>query len=722
MKPTLLLTTFVAVTLILAAASAMAAVPQMINYQGRLTDSAGVPIDGAQLIKFIIYDDSTDGNELWNSGFQNVTVTGGLFSKQLGASPMPPIPDTVFLDTVRYLGITVGVDPEITPRTKLISVPYAYYALHSDTAAIAIISQDISCVGCVGSTEIEDGTIQFGDIGNNGASENQVMKWNGSAWAPANDETGGGGDITAVNAGNGLTGGGTTGDVTIYIDSGWVDAFVDTADARYADQAGFADSADAITDGAVDFTDIGQNGAALDQVMKWSGSNWIAADDETGSGGGWVDDGDVLRLETATDSVGIGTATPTEKLEVSGNIKASGTIQSGNSIVIDGSTDKITASGGMIDFDDENLVTTGKATIGPNNTNTGVDAFVAGSYNKAYGDYSVIAGGGGAAEADSNAAPGDNSTVGGGAGNRASDYFATISGGRLNTAAEYGSTVGGGQFNTASGHDAVIGGGQMNVASGSSSTVGGGDSNGATNSFSTVGGGSSNQATGEFSTVGGGNGNHARSYWSTVSGGYSNRANGSCSTVPGGHLNYADSAYTFAAGRRAKAVHDGAFVWADHTDADFTSTASDQFLIRANGGVGIGTNSPSEELHVVGDICYTGTIGACSDVRYKKDIETIGAALETVLQLRGVTYNWKQGEYPDQKFDDQTHLGFIAQEIKDLLPGVVMTDNDGYMSVDYSRLTPLLVEAMKELKTENDELRNRLAKIEALLQQLVNNQ
>jgi hypothetical protein len=67
-------------------------------------------------------------------------------------------------------------------------------------------------------------------------------------------------------------------------------------------------------------------------------------------------------------------------------------------------------------------------------------------------------------------------------------------------------------------------------------------------------------------------------------------------------LNVADSAYSFAAGRRAKAVHDGAFVWADQTDADFSSTASDQFLIRANGGVGIGTPSPNEQLDVDGKL------------------------------------------------------------------------------------------------------------------------
>ncbi|MGB2805008.1 MAG: hypothetical protein WBD64_08960 [Candidatus Zixiibacteriota bacterium] len=81
-------------------------------------------------------------------------------------------------------------------------------------------------------------------------------------------------------------------------------------------------------------------------------------------GGGWADDGNAVRLETATDSVGIGTATPSEKLEVSGNIKASGTITCGSSITIDGATDKITTTSGTIDFDNENLQTTGNTDVG----------------------------------------------------------------------------------------------------------------------------------------------------------------------------------------------------------------------------------------------------------------------------------------------------------------------------------------------------------------------
>ena len=71
----------------------------------------------------------------------------------------------------------------------------------------------------------------------------------------------------------------------------------------------------------------------------------------------------------------------------------------------------------------------------------------------------------------------------------------------------------------------------------------------------------------------------------------------SFATIPGGESNNATT-YAFAAGRRAQAVNQGSFVWADSQNADFTSTAANQFLIRASGGVGIGVANPTRELEV----------------------------------------------------------------------------------------------------------------------------
>ncbi len=118
----------------------------------------------------------------------------------------------------------------------------------------------------------------------------------------------------------------------------------------------------------------------------------------------------------------------------------------------------------------------------------------------------------------------------------------------------------------------------------------------------TVGGGNLNQATASASTVAGGSTNIASGANAFVGGGSTNTASGQYSMVPGGLSNQAQTPYSFAAGRRAIAQHKGTFVWADSTNANFASGGPNQFLIRAGGGVGIGTTSPAQQLDVNGAI------------------------------------------------------------------------------------------------------------------------
>jgi len=90
-----------------------------------------------------------------------------------------------------------------------------------------------------------------------------------------------------------------------------------------------------------------------------------------------------------------------------------------------------------------------------------------------------------------------------------------------------------------------------------------------------------------------------------------------------------------------------------------------------------------------------------SDSRYKTDVSPILNALDKVLNLNGVYYTWIRG------VDTSTHVGFIAQDVNNVFPEVVSIDKDGYFSLDYSKFTPLLVEAIKELddnKIENDSI------------------
>jgi trimeric autotransporter adhesin len=145
------------------------------------------------------------------------------------------------------------------------------------------------------------------------------------------------------------------------------------------------------------------------------------------------------------------------------------------------------------------------------------------------------------------------------------------------------------------------------------------------------------------------------------------------------------------------------------------------------GNVGIGCTSPAYKLHVVGDIAAQGgtlraasavvstTISACSDIRFKKDILPLTSALANVMKLQGVTYYWKVKEFPDRYFNDRKQIGIIAQEIEKVYPELVQTDKDGYKSVDYSKLTPILLEAIKDQQKEIDSLNARMKKIEELL-------
>lgn len=108
----------------LLAISVGAAVPTSMNYQGRLTTPTGAAVpDGSYDVVFTIYDASVGGVSKWSEA-KIVTAEGGLFAVELGTSN--PIPDTVFSNANRYLGVKVGSDPEMTPRARLVSVPYAY--------------------------------------------------------------------------------------------------------------------------------------------------------------------------------------------------------------------------------------------------------------------------------------------------------------------------------------------------------------------------------------------------------------------------------------------------------------------------------------------------------------------------------------------------------------------------------------------------------------------
>lgn len=103
-----------------------AVVPPGITQQGRLLDSEGNPVTGEVTFTFTIYDEATEGNELWTAE-QEITLDDGYFSTRLGGSGAP-FPAALFNGSDRFLGVAVGSDDEMSPRQTLGSVPYAHMA------------------------------------------------------------------------------------------------------------------------------------------------------------------------------------------------------------------------------------------------------------------------------------------------------------------------------------------------------------------------------------------------------------------------------------------------------------------------------------------------------------------------------------------------------------------------------------------------------------------
>lgn len=94
--------------------------------------------------------------------------------------------------------------------------------------------------------------------------------------------------------------------------------------------------------------------------------------------------------------------------------------------------------------------------------------------------------------------------------------------------------------------------------------------------------------------------------------------------------------------------------------------------------------------------CFAFNYFTPSDERFKKDITVIPNALASLEKIRGVYYYYRKEDFPNKNFDSNRQIGLIAQELEAVYPELVTTNPDGFKAVDYSKLTAVLLQAMKE--------------------------
>lgn len=109
----------------------------------------------------------------------------------------------------------------------------------------------------------------------------------------------------------------------------------------------------------------------------------------------------------------------------------------------------------------------------------------------------------------------------------------------------------------------------------------------------------------------------------------------------------------------------------------------------------------TDDLAINGDLYVNGllTYGSCmasSDIRFKKNIHELKDVLTDLRQVRAITHEWRHDEFPNKKWRQGLEYGVIAQELEEVFPHAVMNDKDGYKMVDYTKLNPIILQAINE--------------------------
>ena len=400
------------------------------------------------------------------------------------------------------------------------------------------------------------------------------------------------GDITAVAAGTGLSGGGTSGSVTLSADTTYLQRRVTGAAPpsqfiRAINSDGTVVTSTAIT-GVVAGTGLLGGGTSGTVTLTPNTTYLQRRVAQVAPNGSYITaiNGDGT-IATNVDRVGVG--------DITGVTAGTGLTGGGTSGTVTLALNPAYTNGLYWRLSGNAGITTGTDFLGTTD-NQALDLRVNNAralrLEPTVGDPNIIGG-----ASNNSVTPGvGGASIGGGANNQVTDSYGTVGGGLNNFASGGRSTVGGGESNVSSYWYSTVGGGINNTASWLSATVAGGWHNTASGNASAVCGGADNVSSGGYSFVGGGG---------------RNIAGGANAMVVGGDLCEANGLMSFAAGRRAKANHPGAFVWADSVDADFASTAQDEFAVRASGGVRLFTGAAGAWVN--GDIVWNaGNDGAGS--------------------------------------------------------------------------------------------------------------
>ena len=556
--------------------------PNTITYQGCVLSADRNPVaDGNYTMRFSIYTTPTGGAvPAWLETDANVAVTNGLFSTTLGDGSLK---FGALFSSYSDLWLEVAIDlnrsgifdatETYSPRQKLAGAAWAMEAERlqghpaSDFAAAShghAGMGDITGVaagtgltggGATGSVTISANTtyLQRRVVGKAGAGQYlREIKSDGTV-TTGTDQVGAG-DITSVGAGVGLTGGGLTGDVTLSANTAYLQRRVmGTAPAHQ-----FIRTINA--DGSVVTT------TAITTVVAG-----------TGLVGGGMSGTVTLSADTAYLQRRVTGSTPPGQFVRA--INADGTVATGVDQIGTGDITAVTAGDGLTGGG-----TSGAVQLEVQFAGNGASPSVARSDHNHSATNWALAG---------NVATSGTHFLGT-TNNAALDLRVNNARAlRLEPNAVSPGVIAGFGGNTATSGvvgAAIAGGGGPSAA------------NQVTDNFGTVGGGRSNRA-------GDNAGSLSDASFATVGGGESNTAGGAYATVAGGYQNSAQGTSSFAAGQHAKANHPGTFVWGDSQPPDFASTADNQFLIRAAGGVGINTNSPGAfGLRVAGTAGLNGNL------------------------------------------------------------------------------------------------------------------